>query len=234
LNKSKSAFSEAQGILSRILSQVEQEGSKAAREREGLRTRLRTLTAQFQEAESNLQQQAGEMNRLRESESMLRASLEQERESGKCREAELADAKQLIGNLQQKTNHQAERIAELTYQQDQITAAQAKATTTKSPSSKSPARTKPSPSTKPTGRRDDLGRISGIGPKIQVILADKRITTFHKLASTKVTRLEKILESAGPSFRRYDPSSWPEQAKLAAEQRWYELTLLQKQIARRS
>ena len=68
--------------------------------------------------------------------------------------------------------------------------------------------------------RDDLTRIEGIGPKIQELLNDAGILTWGQLATTPVDRLKNVLHLAGERFQIHDPSSWPDQAKLAAEGRW--------------
>ena len=75
--------------------------------------------------------------------------------------------------------------------------------------------------------KDDLTRIEGIGPKIASLLAEKSIVTYRMLANTPASRLKRILEAAGSTFRTHDPSTWPEQAKLAANGDWEELVLLQ-------
>jgi NADH-quinone oxidoreductase subunit I len=64
---------------------------------------------------------------------------------------------------------------------------------------------------------DDLKRIEGIGPKISSILQAAGIKTFAQLADTGVDRIKQILESADPKLLRLaDPTSWPQQARLAA------------------
>jgi len=75
--------------------------------------------------------------------------------------------------------------------------------------------------------RDDLTRIEGIGPKIQDLLYDGGILTWGQLATAPVDRLKNILHLAGERFQMHDPTSWPDQAKLAAEGRWDELDELQ-------
>lgn len=72
-----------------------------------------------------------------------------------------------------------------------------------------------------TPEPDDLTRIEGIGPKISSVLQEAGITTFAQLADTDPTRLEEILEASDPRLRRLaDPSTWPEQAALAAADEW--------------
>jgi len=72
---------------------------------------------------------------------------------------------------------------------------------------------------------DNLEIIEGIGPKIASLLKDAGIVTFNQLAETDVSRLEKILDEV--NLRIADPTSWPEQARLAAEGKVDELQTLQ-------
>jgi large subunit ribosomal protein L21 len=67
---------------------------------------------------------------------------------------------------------------------------------------------------------DDLVKIEGIGPKINAILAKAGITTFQQLADTPADRLKELLTAAGSRFASHDPTTWPEQAKLAAAGDW--------------
>jgi predicted flap endonuclease-1-like 5' DNA nuclease len=78
---------------------------------------------------------------------------------------------------------------------------------------------------------DPLRKIEGIGPKIESILHEQGILTFRQLASTSPERLDQILEQAGPRFRLADPSTWPAQARLAAEQDWEALKKLQDELS---
>lgn len=75
-------------------------------------------------------------------------------------------------------------------------------------------------------KTDELDIIEGIGPKISMLLYDAGIFTFRDLAITPVYKIEEILESAGPQYARHDPSTWTQQAKLAAEGRWDDLEAL--------
>jgi predicted flap endonuclease-1-like 5' DNA nuclease len=64
---------------------------------------------------------------------------------------------------------------------------------------------------------DNLVIIEGIGPKIAGILSAAGITTFSQLAATEPQRIKEILTSADERIGRIsDPTSWPEQARLAA------------------
>ncbi|MCK5375982.1 MAG: hypothetical protein KAJ97_02805 [Acidobacteria bacterium] len=72
-------------------------------------------------------------------------------------------------------------------------------------------------------QRDDLKRIEGIGPKIEKLLNNDEIHTWAELSEVPVDRLKSILRRAGEHYRFHEPTSWPDQAKLAAEGRWKEL-----------
>jgi len=75
---------------------------------------------------------------------------------------------------------------------------------------------------------DDLIRIEGIGPKLSTIVVAAGITTFADLARTDVARLQAILDEAG--IHTANPSTWPEQAGLAAQGKWDALNELQDRI----
>lgn len=80
---------------------------------------------------------------------------------------------------------------------------------------------------------DDLKRIEGIGPKLSSVLQEAGVTTFAQLAEMEVGRIEQILEEADPRLLRLaDPSSWPEQAALAAAGEWDAMEALQNQLKR--
>ena len=76
---------------------------------------------------------------------------------------------------------------------------------------------------------DDLKRIEGIGPKIASLLQAAGITTFAHLASTDVRKLKKIIAEAGLTALA-DPTTWPEQATLAATGEWDALEALQDEL----
>jgi predicted flap endonuclease-1-like 5' DNA nuclease len=78
-----------------------------------------------------------------------------------------------------------------------------------------------------TIEKDDLKRIEGIGPKIEKMLNEELIYTWAVLATTPVDRLKAVLRKGGERYKMHDPTSWPDQAKLAAQGRWKELEELQ-------
>ena len=62
---------------------------------------------------------------------------------------------------------------------------------------------------------DDLTIIEGIGPKVAKVLGEAGILTFAQLAESNADDIQNILNEAG--LKMMDPTSWPAQAKLAAE-----------------
>lgn len=75
--------------------------------------------------------------------------------------------------------------------------------------------------------QDDLKAIEGIGPKIEGLLHADGIKTWRTLAETPVSHIQQILDAAGSRFALASPTTWPQQAQLAAESRWDDLKTLQ-------
>jgi predicted flap endonuclease-1-like 5' DNA nuclease len=73
---------------------------------------------------------------------------------------------------------------------------------------------------------DDLEIIEGIGPKIASVLQANGIRSFAQLAASDPEHIQAILRQAG--LRLANASTWPEQARLAADGDWqglFELTI---------
>jgi len=85
------------------------------------------------------------------------------------------------------------------------------------------AEKKAAPKKEKAPKLDDLKIIEGVGPKIETLLKDGGINTWAELAAASVDRLKEILDPAGPRYQIHDPSTWPAQAKFAAEGKWEEL-----------
>lgn len=81
-----------------------------------------------------------------------------------------------------------------------------------------------------TTTKDNLKKIEGIGPKIEKLFNEAGISTFAALAKAKKTTLKNVLDAAGPRFKMHDPTTWTEQAKLAAKGDWEKLEILQKEL----
>jgi predicted flap endonuclease-1-like 5' DNA nuclease len=103
---------------------------------------------------------------------------------------------------------------------------------TRQPEEEAVPAAKPEPAVAPPSVEaapDDLKLIEGIGPKIASLLSAAGITTFAQLAEADVGWLKEILEEADLAALA-DPSTWPEQAKLAAEGAWEKLEALQEEL----
>ncbi|MGB5436331.1 MAG: 30S ribosomal protein S2 [Maribacter sp.] len=75
---------------------------------------------------------------------------------------------------------------------------------------------------KPT-KSDDLTKIEGIGPKAAEAIVNAGIKTFAELSKADADKIKEILTEASSRMAHLDPTSWPKQAKMAAEGKWDEL-----------
>lgn len=78
------------------------------------------------------------------------------------------------------------------------------------------------------GRLDDFALIEGIGPKIAIAVRRAGIINFGQLGETGVAELKAILKDAG--IPMVDPTTWPEQARLAEAGDWDGLKKLQARL----
>ncbi len=82
--------------------------------------------------------------------------------------------------------------------------------------------------------QDDFSHIDGVGPKISATLRSAGVKTFAKLAAKEVDDIKEILVAENPNMLRLsDPTTWPEQAGMAAEGRWENLKALQEGLKER-
>lgn len=72
--------------------------------------------------------------------------------------------------------------------------------------------------------------IEGIGPKIASILKKEGIQSFEQLAKVDVDSLKTILAKAGKRYTMHDPTTWGQQAELAAAGKWEVLAVWKKRI----
>lgn len=66
---------------------------------------------------------------------------------------------------------------------------------------------------------DDLTELEGIGPVLGKLLNRHGIFSFYQLAETEIKKINAWLNSDG--YKREDPKTWPQQAKLADISRRY-------------
>ncbi len=72
-------------------------------------------------------------------------------------------------------------------------------------------------------KENDLKLIEGVGPKIAEILANGGFDTWAKVADANPDQLRTLLEEAGSKYKMHNPTTWPNQAALAAAGKWTEL-----------
>ena len=77
---------------------------------------------------------------------------------------------------------------------------------------------------------DDLKAIEGIGPKLEEVLNNAGIKSFKQLSEKSAEEIKAILTAAGSQFNRHDPTTWPEQARLAAAGEWEKLKAWQDEL----
>ena len=77
---------------------------------------------------------------------------------------------------------------------------------------------------------DDLTKIEGIGPKVAELLNNSGITTYKKLAETQADAIKEVLTAAGGIMANMNPSTWPDQAQLAASGEWDKLKQWQDEL----
>jgi DNA-directed RNA polymerase subunit beta' len=70
---------------------------------------------------------------------------------------------------------------------------------------------------------DDLTKVEGIGPKVAELLNSAGILSYSQLAATTPEQIAEILSSAGGMIANMNPSTWPDQAQLAASGEWDKL-----------
>ncbi|RDY58701.1 30S ribosomal protein S2 [Flagellimonas nanhaiensis] len=70
---------------------------------------------------------------------------------------------------------------------------------------------------------DDLTKIEGAGPKAAEALVNSGIDSYAKLAEADPEKIKEILTEASSRMAHLDPTSWPKQAKMAADGKWDEL-----------
>ena len=75
---------------------------------------------------------------------------------------------------------------------------------------------------------DNLQIIEGIGPAMELVLKENGVVTWSQLAAKTVPELRGMLDRYGKKYQIIDPTTWLEQARLAAEGKKEDLIRLQK------
>ena len=77
---------------------------------------------------------------------------------------------------------------------------------------------------------DDLKLIEGVGPKIAELFEAQGVLSWQTLSDLGVEGCQQILDNGGGRFAVHNPSTWPDQAALAAKADWAALKDLQTQL----
>ena len=85
------------------------------------------------------------------------------------------------------------------------------------------AKEKAAPKKEAKEEADNLTKIEGIGPKAAEALSNAGVDSYAKLAKSKAEKIKEILAEASSRMAHLDPTSWPKQAKMAADGKWEEL-----------
>lgn len=76
---------------------------------------------------------------------------------------------------------------------------------------------------KPKTEKDNLQMIEGVWPKIEKLMNKHGVRTFADVVDTDVSGLEDILLAGWPRYQVHSPTTWPDQARLAKDWKWWEL-----------
>ena len=106
-----------------------------------------------------------------------------------------------------------------------------KAETVEAPVAEAPITETPvAEATEAPTEKEDLTKIEGIGPKIAEALVAGGINSFAELGTKTADDVKAVLENAGGVIAGKDPSTWMDQAKLAADGKWDELKKWQDEL----
>ena len=83
---------------------------------------------------------------------------------------------------------------------------------------------------KTSNKADDLTLIEGVGPKAAEALVASGIDTFAKLAKASADDVKTILDASESKVQHLDPTTWAQQAQLAADGKMDELKKLQDEL----
>jgi len=78
--------------------------------------------------------------------------------------------------------------------------------------------------------QDDLTIVEGIGPKISEHLKAGGVVTWSDLAAAETSKLQEILDNAGPRYRVHNPSTWAKQSQMVVDGKWDELKVYQDRL----
>jgi len=180
------------------------------RQSQGSTTRAKEAEVRAEDLKKSTQEQKSKIEGLNAQVSGLNAQVKERDNSINALKAGVADLEKRSKNLTTRAKNAEARIVELERlageSEQEVAALKARM----------------------QAMQDDFTVIVGIGPKVSAVLRDAGINTFAKLADSDAKRIRGVLEAEDPRLLRLtDPSTWPEQARMAAEGNWEALSALQ-------
>ncbi|MEN8794668.1 MAG: 50S ribosomal protein L17 [Flavobacteriales bacterium] len=82
---------------------------------------------------------------------------------------------------------------------------------------------KAAPKAKGDSKADDLKKIEGVGPKAAEAMVAGGLVTFADVAASTPEAIKAILDAAEGRLGSLDPTTWVDQAQMAADGKWDEL-----------
>ena len=83
---------------------------------------------------------------------------------------------------------------------------------------------------KASKKGDDLTLVEGVGPKAAEALVAAGVDTYAKLAKSTAEEVKAILDASTSKVQHLDPTTWAQQAQLAADGKMDELKKLQDEL----
>jgi predicted flap endonuclease-1-like 5' DNA nuclease len=204
LEQSISGLKSDLGISQADLEKARELISNLNRDIAGLKADLNTKISSLDTANLNIAQLEKEIHALKERGASLQASLDKSNLSISALDGEKANLNNEIKRLKEEINKIGLKVAAAT------------------PVIKAPDMKKAALILGKNWHFDDLKIVEGIGPKIEELFHKAGINTWHQLAASEVSKLKEILVAGGEQFQMHDPSTWPQQAKLAENGLWKE------------
>ena len=168
---------------------------------------------------SQLKEQINDQN-VKAEEAEAEAKAEEVAKAAKVQAEVKTNADEKDASVKEAKSLESDKVIETISEEVKTKADEAKVKAEKTPK---PEKEKEATSAEVKTRADDLKKIEGIGPKIAELLADAGLGTYQTLSESNPEKIREILLEAGSRYKMHDPTTWPEQATLAAKGQWDEL-----------
>lgn len=159
-----------------------------------------------------------------------RKSEKQGEKEGK-EEAPKAETKEAAPKAEDKKEAKAESVVEEAPAVEETVAVAKEEVKEEAPKKEAKKEATPKKETKAKASKgDDLTKIEGVGPKAAEALTNAGLETFAKVAKAKADKMKEVLTEASSRLAHLDTTSWPKQAKMAADEKWDELKAWQDSV----